>query len=139
MQSVLNQFRGFNEQSTIFQFTQKLKDVRFDTLYNYDMDLPENKLLVLYQMGIIGLQFKKTVAEGLHYLHHICFIFNAGMAPFEEFIEHDFMKERDVYILFNPIFARYLMLNFNTNELIGNWSQDYIRRNYIMKNMIRPL
>ena len=73
----------------------------------------------------------------MHYLNNICFIFNAGMSPFDEFLKHNFRKETDVQIVFNPIFARDLQLNFeNTKELLGNWSKEYINTNYKMKDII---
>lgn len=139
LNEVLKAFHGLNEQMTVEKFMEVLNDIKFNTSYSYDMEKVENKFLVLYQMGVIGLKYTKTFAHDMHYLHHICFNFNAGMHPFDDFIKHKFRSENDVFIIFNPIFARELMLNFNTKELLGNWTDDYILNNHHMKNTIRPL
>lgn len=90
-------------------------------------------------MGVIGLKYTKAFADDMHYLHHICFIFNAGTHPFDDFIKHQISSENDVFIIFNPIFAREFMLNFNTKELLGNWTNKYILQNHQMKDLIRLL
>ncbi len=136
---VLKEFHGLNEQMSVKEFTELLSNIRFDTSYSYDMGKVENKLLVLYQMGVIGFKYTKKFADNMHYLHHICFVFNAGMHPFDDFIKHKTKTEDEVFIIFNPIFAREFMLNFNTKELLGNWTNEYIYNNNKMKNLIKSL
>ena len=64
-------------------------------------------------------------------------MFNAGMPPFDEFLKHNFKKEADVQIVFNPIFVRDSQFHFdNRKELLGNWSKEYINTNYKMKDII---
>ena len=141
LRSVLDQFRSFEEQSDIHTFISKLSTIQFDDFYSYDTQLIENKLRVLYQLGVIGLLYdNKTVAD-MHYLHGICFVFNAGMTPFNDFVQHDLRTgSTAVKIIFNPIFARALRLNFdNTKHLLGNWTDEYIKENYKMKRAIRLL
>ena len=138
--AVLKNLQGLNEQIAVGEFCDLIKEIRFDALFSYDMNLIENKLLVLYQLGVIGLRFDKCVMNDMHYLHNICFVFNAGMEPFDEFINDKYRKDADTQIVFNPIFVRKLRLSFdNTNELIGNWSREYMERNHRNKSLIKPL
>ena len=138
LDAVLDSFQGFDEMTELYQFKDSLQGIHFDTSFSYDMEQPDNKLLVLYQLGVIGLRIDKKVKESKHYLHHICFIFNEGMTPFEEIIQSKAKVSGDVYVIFNPIFSRRLMINFNNSELIGDWSKEYIENNHKMKARIEP-
>ncbi len=140
LSDVLGEFQWCNEQMKVSEFRDLVNGLRFDASYSYDMTITENKISILYQLGVIGLRYDKSIMSNMHYLHNICFVFNAGMSPFEEFLKHRFRKETDVQIVFNPIFARELGLIFdNTTELLGNWSTEYINANYKMKELIHPL
>lgn len=121
---VMNSFNGFDEQTPLNDFLNHLAVINFKTAYIYDFSDPKNKLLVLYQMGIVGIRFTKAFAEKMHYHNHICFRFNAKMTPMTDIIKNKIKKEEEVGVIFNPIFSRELMLNFNNDELIGNWSDD---------------
>ncbi len=139
LKDVLKLFHGLNEQMSVNEFEKVLNEIKFDTSYSYDMENVQNKLLVLYQLGVIGLKYTKSFASEMHYLHHICFIFNAGMHPFDDFIKHQFKVKSQIFIIFNPIFARELMLNFNTNELLGDWTNKYIKDSYEARSIIKVL
>ena len=140
LQEVLDNFNYRNEQMTIREFKMAIRGVEFDASYSYDLREFRNKVSVLYQLGVIGLRFDKKYSQEMHYLHNICFVFNAGMVPFEEFIKSKDIEDMDVQIVINPIFARALRLSFeNTSELLGNWQKDYVIENYKMKKQIRYL
>lgn len=124
LKEVMNSFNGFNEQTPLNDFLNHLSSINFETAYIYDFSDPKNKLLVLYQMGIVGIRFTKAFAKKMHYHNHICFRFNAKMTPMTDIIKNKINKEEEVGVIFNPIFSRELMLNFNNDELIGNWSDD---------------
>ena len=136
LNDVLREFQGSNEQMSIQDFMTILKGIRFDAVFDYDLSIPENKLRVLYQLGVIGLLYSKQEAKRQHYMNHVCFEFNEGMAPLEDFFKHDKAK---ISIIFNPIFARRLMLQYNTDELIGNWSDDYMKSNHVNKEVIHGM
>ena len=136
LNDVLREFQGSNEQMSIQDFMAILKGIRFDAVFDYDLSIPENKLRVLYQLGVIGLLYSKQEAKRQHYMNHVCFEFNEGMAPLEDFFKHDKAK---ISIIFNPIFARRLMLQYNTDELIGNWSDDYMKSNHVNKEVIHGM
>lgn len=140
LQEVLDALNYCHEQMTINEFKQIIRKVDFIASYSYDLTLVESKMSVLYQLGVIGLRFENRYSQAMHYLHNICFVFNAGMVPFEEFIGNKNIDEADVQIVINPIFARALRLSFdNTKELLGNWPKEYVLENYKMKVHIRYL
>lgn len=137
LDKVLKELQRIDEWSDVQTFSDIIKGIRFDTSFTYDMDLTDNKLRVLYQLGVIGLMFNKTFAKHQHYLNHICFEFNEGMVPFYEFLKMN--DGADVHIIINPIFTRRLMLNYNTTELIGNWDSEYIQSNHVNKEAIHGM
>ena len=139
IKDVLNSFQGMDEQVSVKVFRDKIRGIRFDTAFSYDMNSTENKMQVLYQLGVIGLIWNKKIAEHQHYLHHVCFEFNEGMTPFEDFLKYKIQNDNDVLVVFNPLFGRRLMLNYNTKELIGNWDTAYIRKNHINKETIHGI
>ena len=140
LDEVLNGFLWCNEQMDVNEFRNIVNSMKFDASYAYDLNNINNKMNILYQLGIIGIRYDKRVQKEMHYLHNICYIFNAGMSPFEDFLKYDFRNESDIQIVFNPIFARELRLKFdNSKELLGDWSDNYIMANHRMKNLIRPL
>lgn len=133
---VLNCFQNMNEQNSVEMFKSVLSKIEFDTVYSYDMKSVDNKLLVLYQLGIIGLLYDKALAEKNHYLTHVCFEFNEGMSPFYDFQRQGSKNNTAISIIFNPLFASRLNLQYNTTELIGNWSEEYLMQNFINKQLI---
>lgn len=133
---VLEQLQRLDEQMDIREFNQVLKGISFDTAFSYDMSQVDNKMRVLYQLGVIGLIYKKSIAKRLHYLTHICFEFNEGMTPFEDYLKQKKNVNDEIQVVFNPLFAGRLMLNYNTKELIGNWDKEYIHENDVNKESI---
>ena len=139
LREVLRELQGLDEQTDIHVFMKKIKGIRFDTSFSYDMNQTENKMRILYQLGVIGLLYNKRIAARQHYLNNVCFEFNEGMAPFEDFLKSQMKNETDIYVVFNPIFGRRLMLTYNTKELIGNWTDEYMKANHINKEAIHGM
>ena len=133
---VLNCFQNMNEQNSVETFKSVLSKIKFDTVYSYDMQNVDNKLLVLYQLGIIGLLYDKSLAKKNHYLTNVCFEFNEGMSPFYDFQRQGVQNGAEISIIFNPLFASRLNLRYNTTELIGNWSEEYLKQNFVNKRLI---
>ena len=98
---VLNCFQNMNEQNSVKTFKSVLSKIKFDTIYSYDMQNIDNKLLVLYQLGIIGLLYDKNLAKKNHYLTHVCFEFNEGMSPFYDFQRQGMQNEAAISITRN--------------------------------------
>lgn len=95
-------------------------------------------MLLLYKLGVIGLYFDKKVAENNGYGSQLCFTFNEGMDPIDDFISVE-RSNTPTQIIFNPIFAKYLSLNYNTTELICDYSWEYITTNHSLKDNIRRI
>lgn len=138
LNDILKLFYGLKEKMEIEEFKEILNNTTFDASYLYDLTKVENKLMVLYQLGVVGIMYDKTEADNKHFNHHICFVFNEGLRPLDDVINNR-VKEGKASIIFNPIFARDFSLEFNTKELIGNWSDDYIKINHKLKGSIKPL
>ena len=126
IREVFKSFQGLDEQMSVINFQNIIKSVQFATSFIYDMNLIENKMRVLYQLGVIGLYYNNELKERNHYRDRICFKFNSGMTPFYDFLRMNIVDDKEIQILFNPLFSRNLGLKYNTKELIGNWSDDYI-------------
>ncbi len=139
LEYVLGQFKNGQMIINAHDFRKKIATIRFDASYAYSLDDVDNKMKALYELGVIGLKYDKRVAEKHSYLHHICYVFNAGMGPFKEFINENNGKSEDASIIFNPILSNEFLLEFNTFELIGDWSQEYIQRAHKMKRTIQAI
>lgn len=136
LREVLKELQNLDEQMDVSEFKTILNGIYFDASFSYDLSDVNNQLRVLYQLGVIGLLYSRNIAKHQHYLHYVCFEFNEGMAPFDDFVSYKMRRSTDISIIFNPIFARRLKLNYNTKELIGNWDDSYIRNNHINKESI---
>lgn len=139
LEYVLSQFRNDQMIINAHDFRKKLASIRFDASYAYSLEDVGNKMKALYELGVIGLKYDKKVAEKHSYLHHICYVFNSGMGPFKEFVNENDGKSEDVSIIFNPILSNDFLLEFNTSELIGDWSQEYIYRSHKMKRALQSI
>lgn len=139
LNDVLREFENGNAIIEANEFKRKLSAITFDASYAYDLNDVDNKMLVLYQLGVIGLMFDKISAKKHNYANHICFSFNAGMTPFDDFIKNRYYRNHSANVVFNAIFFNELFLNLNTKELIGNWDRNYIEYIHRMKRTIQAL
>lgn len=139
LEYVLGQFKNGQIIISASDFCKKIASIRFDASYAYSLDDVDNKMKALYELGVIGLKYDKKVAKQHSYLHHICYVFNAGMEPFKEFINESSGKSEDASIIFNPILSNEFLFEFNTFELIGDWSQEYIHCSHKMKRTIQSI
>lgn len=85
---------------------------------------------------LLDFLYNKQETKRQHYMNHVCFEFNEGMAPLRIFFKHD---KAIISIIFNPVFTRRLMLRYSTDELIGNWSDDYMKSNHVSKEVIHGM
>ena len=107
-------------------FCAKLNKIRFDTSFAYDNNILNNKLSILYQLGVIGLYYEDRAWASKQYSYHICFYFKDGFGPMTDLLEGRNLANENTKIIFNPIFAKYLNLNYNISEPICNYSWDEI-------------
>ncbi len=140
---ILHAFEGDNLIIEAQEFYEKLSKVPF-ILSSGKIENTDEKIMLLYKLGVIGLYYNHKTQEDKKLIrdygfgYHICFVFNEGLQPIENFLAIDITKAREKFI-FNPIFAKYLMLNYNTEEIIGNYGFDYIKTNHLMKDSIRRM
>lgn len=117
-------------------FYELLSKIDIYATTSEDFSKTDNKLRLLYKLGVIGLYFSKSNAEKNGYGYHICYSFNEGLDPIDEFIDQG-QRDEKVKIVFNPIFVKYLALNFNTKEIVCDYTWEYIKANHELKDHIR--
>ena len=120
-------------------FYDNLSEVGIESAYIDDYKTNEDKLYLLYKLGIIGLYCDKKESTEHGYGYHICYIFNEGLQPLDDLVLGKKYLNTRTKIIFNPIFYKYLMLNMNTKELIMNFSWNEISMNHIMQDNIRRI
>lgn len=128
IKEVLKEFSKDDLIVSYADFCAKLNKIRFDTSFAYDNNLLENKLSILYQLGVIGLYYEDKAWAIKKYGYHICFYFKDGYGPMADLMEDRILSEESTNIIFNPIFAKHLNMNYNTNEAICNYTWDEIRK-----------
>lgn len=139
LESVLHRFETLNLVNSYHSIMELLSKIEIKALSDSAIQQTDEKLLLLYKLGVIGLFYEKKDAEKYGYNYHICFVFNEGLQPIEDLQKHIVGDNYKVQLIFNPIFSKYLMMNFNTKELVGNFDFNYIRTNHIIKDTIRRI
>lgn len=139
LENVLHCFDSKDLIIPIDEFNQMLGKIKIDSA-NSDEDLssPKDKLTLLYKLGVVGLYFDKNIVEKSSYGHYMCFIFNEGLQPFERVIGIGSDKTK-LSVIFNPIFCKFLSLNMNTDDLIGEFDWNYIVNNHRRKDIIKRI
>lgn len=139
LESVLHQFETLDLLNGYQYIMERLSKIEFKSPFEVTIAQTDEKLLLLYKLGVIGLYYEKKDALKYGYNYHVCFVFNEGLQPIEDLQKRIVNGNYKVQLIFNPIFAKYLMLNFNTKELIGNYDFNYIQTNHIVKDTIRRI
>lgn len=136
---VLQYFEKSNLITDFKEFYESLANIQIDSVYTENCITNEDKLYILYKMGVIGLYCDKTEAMEHGYGFHICYIFNEGLQPLDDLMKGEkYLKTRSK-IIFNPIFSKFLMLKMNTNEIIMNFSEHEITANHLMSDNIKRI
>lgn len=133
LRAVLGRFKGMDMIQDFDSFMEMLSKISISTATSESYSSTDDKLKLLYRLGIVGLYFNKD-APDCAYQYHICFSFNEGMTPIEDLLDERALRAK---IIFNPIFSKYLRLNYNTKELVCNYSWEYILTNHLTKDLIR--
>lgn len=137
---ILHQFDGCDIIMNDQDFCKILSRTKFEASTTGYINNIEEKIFLLYELGVVGLYHNKDLIKKLKkYGYHICFVFNEGLQPIEDYLNYQLGTETATKFIFNPIFSKYLSLNLNTEELIGNYPYDYIFKNHLMKDNIRRL
>ena len=132
---MLNRFKGMDIIQDYDMFMEHLSRISICVATKENYSNTNDKLMLLYRLGIVGLFFNKDTSD-YSYGYHICFSFNEGMSPIEDLFDQRISRAR---IIFNPIFSKYLRINYNTKEMICNYSWEYILTNHLLKDLIRRI
>lgn len=97
------------------------------------------KLRLLYELGVIGLQFNSKDVKKRNIGYNLCFVFNEGLYPFNRVKDELIKGKSNVKVVLNPIFAKKLSLKYNTLDIIGAYSWEYLQDNHIRKKGINRL
>jgi len=136
LSEVLHHFDHGNMVVDFEDFCKKLSNIRFITSFAYDTEKNvNNRLKILYQLGVVGLYYDEKIAESKALGHHICFVFNEGLYPLETILESK--TPTRAKIIFNPALQKTLALEYNVTELIGDYSWEYIQENHVRRESIR--
>lgn len=132
--------KAFSKQDVILKVEQVfeiLSCISFVTSLSQDFTKIENKVKLLYDIGVLGILYPKTYAKEKGYGTNYCYIFNEGCEP-SKIITAGLLSSTDrVKLIVNPIFKRYLSLNVNTKDILGNFGETYFWNNHSSKNVIR--
>lgn len=137
IKELLTSFMNFKFSNDAKEFCSKI--MQFDLVIILDRDFSDirNRLTLLYELGIIGIHLSKELHKRQGFGNEYCFIFNEGLEPLETnmTVMSDFYRE--VKIIFNPMFWKYLSLDINTNDIIGDFSWEYLYKNHQRKIAVK--
>lgn len=139
LREVLHSFDHMDLINSLSEVCDILVRTRFTTTYSYDTEKIESKVLILYQLGIIGLYYEEKEARKCGFGNKICFNFNEGLGPINSVLEHFNQSSCEAQFIFNPIFTKFLRLHINTPELIGDFGWDYYLKNHQLRNVIQRI
>lgn len=137
IKEVVNRFYGMDMIQEYSTFCEVLSKIPIRVTNNQEYVDSESKIKLLYRLGIIGLMSNNDYLQK-EYGYPICYIFNEGMAPLDDMLSPE-RKHAGFSIIFNPIFAKYLCLTYNTKEPICNFAWEYICTNHQLKDQIRRI
>lgn len=99
-------------------------------------EAPKNKLILLYEIGILGIKVTNSVKTYENLKCNTCFIYNEGLEPLEVIKKNKWDNKGQVQIMINPIFSKLLSLNYNTEEMLEKYEWKYLYENHVRKSSI---
>jgi len=67
-----------NEENSVKMFEFILSKITINTVYLYNIQNIDNKLLFFINLVLLDILYDKDFAKKKHYLTHMCFEFNEG-------------------------------------------------------------
>lgn len=114
----------------------KLSQYDFKTCVQYSCKKTEDKLKILYEIGMIGLVFTPADANRYGFGSDTCFIFNEGLFPLNTYNIMPLEIQKKCKFMLSPILIKYLFLQINTNNIVGDWGWKYHDSNHQKKSSI---
>lgn len=139
IKEVLLNFRTNDFMQDFDLFCEKLSRIEIRTAKTSSEFDVEDKLRLLYKLGVIGLYTNKVDEENLWSGFSYCYSFTEGLDPMDDLLVQGLPAKTSLKIVFNPIFIRYLLLNINIQEQICDYPWEYIETNHKLKDNIRRL
>jgi hypothetical protein len=117
-------------------FYQKLSGINFETVFAFDCTKTENKIRLLYELGIIGFFLREDSFKRSDLRCPFCYYFNEGLKPLELIKKQKNFENENYKFILNPIFAKFLSIEINTDVIVNNFSWEYLNRNHITKQTL---
>ena len=111
----------------------------FKTSMLRDFSNPVNKIKVLYELSIIGIEVDKKIQQQEILECKLCFNYNEGLEPLRLLNNNQIYENGKINIVINPIFSRKLSLLFCTNEISKRYGWDYFYKNHTRKSAIKRI
>ena len=135
----MDSFAGGNVILSTAEVVDKIQQFRFEGVLFDESNTILGKLNLLYEMGVIGLQFEPEYIKIKNIGNTLCFVFNEGTFPFTRTRDEIIRGSKDVKIVLNPIFSKKLSLQYNTAEIIGDYSWEYLMQNHMRRMGIKRI
>ena len=140
IEDIINLFKNKNIILSTHEFIETINNIEFEGTNLNGNWANENevwpKIFILYELGVIGLKISKDTAQKMNIGTTQPFIFNEGLSPIKKMENKILQCSKEVEIVLNPIFSNSLLLTNNTNEIIGDYSWNYLENNHIIKKSI---
>lgn len=121
------------------EFLEKIFQFEFEgVLFDGNNEII-GKLNFLYEVGIIGLLFEEEYIRTKAIGNRFCFVFNEGTYPLERAMRQIVTGSKEIKIVLNPIFSKKLSLKYNTTEIVGAYSWEYLYSNHVRKASIKRI
>lgn len=114
----------------------KLAQYEFKTCVQYSCKRIEDKLKILYEIGMIGLVFTPVDANRYGFGAGTCFTFNEGLSPLNTYNMMPVEMQKKCRFMLSPILIKYLFLQINTTNIVGDWGWKYHESNHQKKSSI---
>lgn len=135
----MNSFEGGNVIFSAAEFIERVNQFRFEGVLFEEDNTIIGKLNLLYEMGVIGLQFEEEYVRNKTIGNVLCFVFNEGTYPLKKSINEIIRGSKEIRIVLNPIFSKKLSLKYNTLEIIGDYNWEYLIQNHMRKMGIKRI
>lgn len=133
IRELLSKFRNKNIIMSISELIDVIECFEFEGIIFEGENIIQEKIIFMYEIGIIGLIFEEKYKIQNMLEHNTCFIFNEGLRPIEKTMKDIENHSKDIQIVLNPIFSKNLTLHYNTIDIICNYDWNYLMNNHIRK------
>lgn len=139
IEEIMENFRGKNILLDVEEVYDILYNQKFETAALREFNKPYNKLMILYELSVVGIWVDRSVKTQENLRYHLCFNYNEGLDPLDILKGDKKYKAEQVKIVINPIFSKKLSLQYNTKEVLERYGWSYFIENHIRKSSIKRI